>query len=151
MRKCCVFICVIDMRCWKCWKTNGFGRFRHARAAAARMCPAWYYLTGIVALAGAQTLLKQFEVRAKAAREAPFDRNVEKPSVFEGFSLRARADFFDFVGWCNLCFPMFSWCRILNLLKNQWVCKDFDMRARRPRRCALRVIFLQWILEIWLC
>ena len=46
------------------------------------MCPAWYYLTGIVALAGAQTLLKQFEVRAKVAREAPFDRNVEKPLVF---------------------------------------------------------------------
>ena len=46
------------------------------------MCPAWYYLTGIVALAGALPLLKQFEVRAKVAREAPFDRNVEKPLVF---------------------------------------------------------------------
>ena len=57
--------------------------FRHARAAAARMCPAWYYLTGIVALAGALTLLKQFEVRAKVAREAPFDRNVETPLVFQ--------------------------------------------------------------------
>ena len=71
------------------------------------MCPAWYYLTGIVALAGALTLLKQFEVRAKVAREAPFERKVEKPLVFEGFSLRARADFFDFVGWCNRCFQCF--------------------------------------------
>ena len=56
--------------------------FRHARAAAARMCPACHFLQGMVALAGAQTLLKQFEVRAKVAREAPFDRNVEKPLVF---------------------------------------------------------------------
>ena len=61
------------------------------------MCPAWYYLTGVVALAGAQTLLKQFEVRAKVAREAPFDRNVEKTLFFEGFSVRARADFSRFL------------------------------------------------------
>ena len=40
------------------------------------------FVQGIVALAGAQTLLKQFEVRAKVAREAPFDRNVEQPLVF---------------------------------------------------------------------
>ena len=70
--------------------------FRHARAAAARMCPAWYFLQGIVALAGAQTLLKQFEVRAKVAREAPIDRNVEKPLVFEGFSMFAGSDFSNF-------------------------------------------------------
>ena len=50
------------------------------------MCPAWYYLTGIVALAGARPLTKTFEVRAKVAREAPIDRNVEKPFGFEGFS-----------------------------------------------------------------
>ena len=56
--------------------------FRHARAAAARMCPAWYYLTGIVALAGARTSSKDFEVRAKVAREAAIDKNVEKPFVF---------------------------------------------------------------------
>ena len=74
----------------------GLDGFRRARAAAARVCPAWYFLQGMVALAGAQTLLKQFEVRAKIAREAPLDRNVEKPMVFEGFSLRALADFQNF-------------------------------------------------------
>ena len=56
--------------------------FRHAHAAAARMCLACYFLQGIMALAGAQTLLKQFEERAKVAREAPIDRNVEKPLFF---------------------------------------------------------------------
>ena len=60
----------------------GLDRFRLARAAAARMCPAWYYLTGIVALAGARTSSKHFEVRAKVAREAAIDNNVEKPFVF---------------------------------------------------------------------
>ena len=64
--------------------------FRHARAAAARMCPAWYYLTRMVAL---RTRSKEFEVRAKVAREAPMDRNVEKPLVFERFSESARVDF----------------------------------------------------------
>ena len=68
--------------------------FRHARAAAARMCPAWYYLTGIVALAGARTSSKHFEVRAKVAREAAIDGNVEKKQlVFQGFSKSARAVF----------------------------------------------------------
>ena len=42
------------------------------------MCPAWYYLTGMMALAGAQPLLKKFEAREKVARKSPFDRNVEK-------------------------------------------------------------------------
>ena len=60
------------------------------------MCPAWCFLQGIVALAGAQTLLKQFEVRAKVAREAPIDRNCEKPLVFEGFSMLAGSDFSSF-------------------------------------------------------
>ena len=67
--------------------------FRHARAEAARMCPAWYYLTRMVAL---RTRSKEFKVRAQVAREAPLDRNVEKPMVFEGFSLRALADFHNF-------------------------------------------------------
>ena len=71
------------------------------------MCPACHFLQGIVALAGAQTLLKQFEVRAKVAREAPFDRNVEKPLVFEGFSLRARADFSRFLDEKVVCFHRF--------------------------------------------
>ena len=46
------------------------------------MCPAWYYLTGIMALAGAQPLLQKFEAREKVARKSPFDRNVEKVLVF---------------------------------------------------------------------
>ena len=71
------------------------------------MCPACHFLQGIVALAGAQTLLKQFEVRAKVAREAPFHRNVEKTIVFQGFSMRARADFSEFVGEKVVCFHTF--------------------------------------------
>ena len=55
----------------------------------------------IVALTGAQTLLKQFEVRAKVAREAAFERNVEKPLVLEGFSMRAGTDFQHF--WMRKC------------------------------------------------
>ena len=81
--------------------------FRHARAAAAAMCTLSYFLQGMVALAGAQTLLKQFEVSAKVALEAPFDRNVEKPLVLEGFSMRAGADFQHFWmrKWCVfICF-----------------------------------------------
>ena len=77
-------------------KRMGLEGFRRARAAAARMCPACHFLQGMVALAGAQTLLKQFEVSAKVALEAPFDRNVEKPLVLEGFSMRAGADFDNF-------------------------------------------------------
>ena len=52
---------------------NGFWRFRRARAKKKRMCPAWYYLTGMMALAGAQPLSQKFE---KVARKSPFDRNV---------------------------------------------------------------------------
>ena len=36
---------------------------------------------------------------------------------------------------------MFYWHRILKLLKLHCVWKDFDMRARRPRACALCLIF----------
>ena len=50
-----------------------FLKISASRAAAARMCPAWYYLTGMMALAGAQPLLQKFE---KVARKSPFDRNV---------------------------------------------------------------------------
>ena len=50
-----------------------------------------------MALAGAQTLLKQFEERAKIAREAPIDRNVEKPLFFKGFNMPAEDDFSIFV------------------------------------------------------
>ena len=45
-------------------------------AKKKRMCPAWYYLTGMMALAGAQPLLEKFEAREKVARKSPFDRNV---------------------------------------------------------------------------
>ena len=44
-----------------------------ACARKKRMCPAWYYLTGMMALAGAQPLSQKFE---KVARKSPFDRNV---------------------------------------------------------------------------
>ena len=47
----------------------------------------------MVALAGAQTLLKQFEVSAKVALKAPLDRNVKKSLVLDRFSLRAGTDF----------------------------------------------------------
>ena len=67
--------------------------FRHAHAAAARMCLACHFLQGIMALAGAQTLLKQFEERAKVAREAPIDRNVEKPMFLKVFNMPAEDDF----------------------------------------------------------
>ena len=82
--------------------------FRHAHAAAARMCLVCYFLQGIMALAGAQTLLKQFEERAKVAREAPIDMNVEKPLFSKGFNMPAEGDFFNFLGAKVICFHMFS-------------------------------------------
>ena len=75
--------------------------FRHARAAAAAMCTWCHFLQGMVALAGAQTLLKQFEVSAKVALKAPLDRNVKKTMVLEGFSMRAGTDFQHF--WMRKC------------------------------------------------
>ena len=53
-----------------------FLRISASRAAAARMCPAWYYLTGMMALAGAQPLLQKFEAREKVARKSPFARHL---------------------------------------------------------------------------
>ena len=44
-------------------------------STCARAWPAWYYLIGIHAA-------DKFANRARAAREGPFDRNVEKPLVF---------------------------------------------------------------------
>ena len=55
-----------------------------------RMCPAWYYLTGMMALAGAQPLLQKFEAREKVARKSPFDRNVEKVVAFLRIRKSAR-------------------------------------------------------------
>ena len=40
------------------------------------MCPAWYFLQGMMALARAQPLLQKFEKREKVARKSPFHRNV---------------------------------------------------------------------------
>ena len=82
--------------------------FRHAHAAAARMCLACYFLQGIMALAGAQTLLKQFEERATVAREAPIDRNVAKPLFFQRIQHARGRRFFNFLGEKIICFHMFS-------------------------------------------
>ena len=57
------------------------------------MCPAWYYLTGMMALAGAQPLLQKFEAREKVARKSPFDRNVKKVLGFLRIRKSARVDF----------------------------------------------------------
>ena len=46
--------------------------------------PAWYYLIRIHAT-------DKFANRARAARDAPFDRNVENQLVFQMFSRCARA------------------------------------------------------------
>ena len=48
--------------------------------------PAWYYLIRIHAS-------DKFDNRARAAREGPFDRNVEKPFVFK-VSASAREQIF---------------------------------------------------------
>ena len=76
----------------------GLEGFRHARAAAARMCAAWYYLTGMVPRAGARRLLNEFDVRAKVAREGHFDKNHKnkKHCLFLRFGKNARAD-------CKFC------------------------------------------------
>ena len=81
--------------------TECLERFRHARAAAAAMCTLPYFLQEMVALAGAQPLLKQFEVSAKVALKAPLYRNVKKTMVLEGFSMRAGTDFQHF--WMRKC------------------------------------------------
>ena len=62
-----------------------------------RACaPHGIFCKGFWPLAGARTSSKEFEVRAKVAREAPMDRNVEKPLVFERFSQSAAVDFQSF-------------------------------------------------------
>ena len=53
----------------------------------------------------------------------------------------ARGWIFNFFFEKVVRFHMFYWHRILKLLKLHCVWKDFDMRARRPRACALCVIF----------
>ena len=56
---------------------NWFFKISASRAAAARMWPAWDYLTGIVPLASARVSLKEFNASATVAREGPLDRNAE--------------------------------------------------------------------------
>ena len=73
-----------------------FLRISASRAAAARMCPAWYYLTGMMALAGAQPLLQKFEAREKVARKSPFDRNVKKVLGFLRIRKSARDEILTF-------------------------------------------------------
>ena len=61
-------------------------------------------LQGIVALAGARPLSKEFEVRAKVAREAPFDRNVENKQWFRRIQLERAGKFSECVDEEVLCF-----------------------------------------------
>ena len=77
--------------------------------ATTRACaPHGIFCKGLWPLAGARTSSKEFEVRAKVAREAPMDRNVEKPLVFERFSESARVDFQIFLDEKVVRFHMFS-------------------------------------------
>ena len=80
-------------RPWLLHWRMGTGR-RDDDDATTRACaPHGIFCKGLWPLAGARTSSKEFEVRAKVAREAPMDRNVEKPLVFERFSESARVDF----------------------------------------------------------
>ena len=54
------------------------------------MCPAWYYLTGMMALAGAQPLLQNSKHVKKLLAKALFDRNVEKVVCFIRIRKSAR-------------------------------------------------------------
>ena len=54
---------------------------------SARMWPAWYHLIGIHAT-------DEFDNGARAAREGPFDRNVEKKHWFFHDSVSARERIF---------------------------------------------------------
>ena len=73
------------------WVWKDFDMFvRRTRARVARA----HYLSGLVLLASARTLLNEFNARAKVAREAPFHRNVENPLVFLKYSASAREQIF---------------------------------------------------------
>ena len=120
-----------------------FLRFSASRAAAARMCPAWYYLTGMMALAGAQPLLQKFEAREKVARKSPFDRNVKKVLGFLRIRKSARDEILTIFLKNHWVFDVF----MLKSLRKLRFWKDFVLRARMCTLCH----FLQWILEVWLC
>ena len=51
--------------------TSGTTTTTTTMRAAARMCPAWYYLTRIVPLARARRLLNEFDVRARSCPRSP--------------------------------------------------------------------------------
>ena len=104
------------------------------------MCPAWYYLTGMMALAGAQPLLQKFEAREKVARKSPFDRNVKKVLGFLRIRKSARDEILTFFLKNHWVFDVF----MLKSLRNLRFWKDFVLRARM---CTLPY-FLQGILEI---
>ena len=106
------------------------------------MCPAWYYLTGMMVLAGAQPLLEKFEAREKVARKSPFDRHVKKVLGFLRIRKSARDEiltFFLTIGFFNVF--------MLKSLRKLRFWKDFVLRARMCTSCH----FLQGILEVWLC
>ena len=115
----------------------GLEGFRLGRAAAARMCPACHFLQGMVALAGAQTLLKQF----KSCSQKPFLQKCLKSCGFpKNPQERAGGDFDNFCLKNHLVFDVF----MLKSLRNLRFWKDFVLRARM---CTLPY-FLQGILEI---
>ena len=107
------------------------------------MCPAWYYLTGMMALAGAQPLLQKFEAREKVARKSPFDRNVKKVLGFLRIRKSARDEILTFFLKNHWFFHVF----MLKSLRKLRFWKDFVLRARM----STLPYFLQGILEVWLC
>ena len=143
-----------DLRCNSCdfmirgakilEKPNGFWRFRRARAKKKRMCPAWYYLTGMMVLAGAQPLLEKFEAREKVARKSPFWQKCWKSGVFpRNPQERAEGHFDNFFLKNHWVFDVF----MLKSLRNLRFWKDFVLHTRM----STLPYFLQGILEIWLC
>ena len=104
-------------------KPNGFWRFRRARAKKKRMCPAWYYLTRMMALAGAQPFLEKFEAREKIARRSPFDRNVKKVLGF----LRIRKSARDEILTIFFLKPLGFWCFYVKIVTTTKVLEGFRL------------------------
>ena len=91
------------------------------------MWPAWYYVSGIVPLASARMSLKEFNARAKVAREAPFHRSVEKPfGLFEVFRRARAADTRMWPEWCYLS-------GIAPLASARMLLNGFNARAKVAR------------------
>ena len=114
--------------------------FRHARAAAAAMCTLCHFLQGMVALAGAQTLLKQF----KSCSQKPFLQKCLKSGGFpKNPQERAGGDFDNFCLKNHWVFDVF----MLKSLRKLRFWRDFVSRARMCTSSH----FLQGILEVWSC